>query len=247
MTRVLIGAPVRQKPHIFREYLDSLDRLIIPDGVEVDREFILHGCPEMEPMLRPEDRRSHRAAADTYEVDGSTHVWRQSNFSAVAAMKNELLEHTRAGGYDYFMLVDSDLVLQPETLARLLSRDKHIIAEIFWTAWQEDGSSYGPNCWDYDACTYGAPQGVDRYKEPGVHLTGGTGACILIDKQVLGNPLICYSPLYNVSWTVWEDRAFCIRAAAHGHGIHIDTTCPATHLYREADYQAYKEAQHNAP
>lgn len=245
MTRVLIGAPVRQKPHIFGAYLASLDRLIIPDGVEVDRYFILHGCPELEPTLRPSDGRRLVTATDAYEVDGATHEWRTSNFMAVASMRNALLEQARAGGYDYLWMVDSDLILQPQTLAVLLSRKREIVSEIFWTRWTPD-SEPGPNCWDYDFCSYG-DGGIYRYKTVGIHRTGGTGACILISRDVLEHKCINYAPLYNVSFSGWEDRAFCIRAVAHGYKLWVDTTCPALHLYRETDYQAYKEAQHNAP
>ena len=42
MTRVLIAAPLRQDPKIFREYQKGLDSLIIPDGVSVDRFFVGH-------------------------------------------------------------------------------------------------------------------------------------------------------------------------------------------------------------
>ena len=40
MKKVLIAAPLRQEPKIFREYQKGLDSLIIPDDVKVDR-FLL--------------------------------------------------------------------------------------------------------------------------------------------------------------------------------------------------------------
>lgn len=242
MTKILLGAPVRQKPHIFREYLRSLDRLEIPDGVEVRREFMLHGCPELAEMLRPEDMFCFRRAEDSYDTEGDTHRWQQSNFTAVAEMKNDLLRQAREGGYDYFFLVDSDLILHPQTLARLLGRQKDVTAEIFWTKWSRDGNAIGPNCWDLDFCGYG-PDGVQRYLQPGLHRTGGTGACILISRAVLLDENVSYTPIYNLSFSRWEDRAFCVRAAANGFELWIDTTCPALHLYRQEDYDAYMEGR----
>ena len=44
MKRVLIAAPLRQKVEIFREYQKGLDNLIIPDGVSVDRFFVVNDC-----------------------------------------------------------------------------------------------------------------------------------------------------------------------------------------------------------
>ena len=37
--KILIGSPVRQDEKIFVEYLESLNQLLIPDGVEADALF----------------------------------------------------------------------------------------------------------------------------------------------------------------------------------------------------------------
>ena len=52
MTRVLIAAPLRQDPKIFREYQKGLDSLIIPDGVTADRYFVVNDCDEVIPYIR---------------------------------------------------------------------------------------------------------------------------------------------------------------------------------------------------
>lgn len=242
MTKVLIGCPARQKPHIFREYLQSLRALRLPAGVEVTRRFFLHGCPELAEMLLPEEECRFKEAEDTYETDGTSHKWRLSNFAAVVEMKNSLLQQARDGGFDCFFLVDSDLILHPDTLRRLLSLQKDIVSEIFWTKWEKDQDLVGPNCWDMDMCTYGR-FGFQRFRVPDVHLTGGTGACILLSRKVLETETVNYDPLYNVSFSRWEDRAFCIRAVVNGFPIWIDTTLPATHLYRQEDYEKYMESK----
>ena len=45
MIRVLIAAPLRQEPKIFREYQKGLDSLILPEGVTADRFFVVNDCP----------------------------------------------------------------------------------------------------------------------------------------------------------------------------------------------------------
>ena len=50
--KVLIAAPLRQDPKIFTEYQKGLDSLIIPDGVEVDRYFVVNDCDEVIPYIR---------------------------------------------------------------------------------------------------------------------------------------------------------------------------------------------------
>ena len=55
MTRVLIAAPLRQDPKVFEEYQKGLDRLIVPDGVEADRFFVVNDCWEVVPHIRDAD------------------------------------------------------------------------------------------------------------------------------------------------------------------------------------------------
>ena len=50
--KVLIAAPLRQDPKIFVEYQKGLDGLIIPDGVQVDRYFVVNNCDEVIPYIR---------------------------------------------------------------------------------------------------------------------------------------------------------------------------------------------------
>jgi hypothetical protein len=73
---------------------------------------------------------------------------------------------------------------------------------------------------------------------PGIHETGGTGALILIKREVLEKG-VNYTPIYNVSFSIYEDRASSIRAACAGYQVWIDTTLPARHLYRRSDYEKY--------
>ncbi|NCB52279.1 MAG: glycosyltransferase [Clostridia bacterium] len=236
MTKILIAAPVRQSEKVFREYLESLDRLRIPKDAVVDRAFFLHGCPELRPLLRREDAVFYNSADSDYQAADETHRWSGSALSQVAEMKNALLQLCQSAGYDYIFFVDSDLILHPTTLEVLLGREKDICAEIFWTRWQDGAGELMPNCWDYDF--YSFVDGAARYRKSGCVETGGTGACILISRRVI-DAGVNYDPIKNLPMTQWEDRAFCIRAICAGFDIFIDTTRPARHLYREAEYERY--------
>lgn len=244
MTKILIAAPVRQSEKVFTEYLESLDRLQIPDGTVCDRAFYLHGCPELRELLRPEDTVFYNDRDADYEAAEDTHRWSGAALSEVAGMKNALLELCRTAGYDYIFFVDSDLILHPTTLQVLLSRGKDICAEIFWTRWENGGGELAPNCWDYDF--YSFADGAARYQKSGCVETGGTGACILISRRVI-EAGVNYNPIKNLPMTQWEDRAFCIRAVCAGFDLFIDTTRPARHLYREAEYQRYMEKKARKP
>lgn len=79
------------------------------------------------------------------------------------------------------------------------------------------------------------------FRTPGIYKVGGIGGCNLISRKVI-EAGVNYNPIYNLSWTNWEDRAFCVRAAVHGFSLYLDTNYPAVHLYDEASLKAYEAA-----
>ena len=233
--KILLGVPVHQDPDIFREYLESLDRLEIPKGFVMDRCFYLHNCPELSSMLKDTDIVLFNDRKTVYDTSGKTHNWTEENLTEVARMKNEMIQLCLDGGYDYYFLVDSDIILHPKTLKRLVERGKPIISEIYWTEWVEGTGKYGPNCWELDLIT---TENEEKYRVPALHPVGGTGALILIKREVLEKN-VNYTPIYNVSFSIYEDRAFSIRAACAGYQLYTDSTLPARHLYRRKDYEKY--------
>ena len=225
--KVLIAAPLRQDPKIFREYLESLDRLELPEGCTVDRFFVVNDCPEVIPEIRD---------AEWVEINSENvtiyhnHLWTGELVSRMSKYRNMTIQKALAGGYDYLLSVDTDLVLHPKTLKVLLETGKDIVAELFWT----NGWS---NAWLYDQ--------ADRNNEPewvtpGLYQVGGTGALFLIKRKVL-EAGVDYTPIPNLRKAVFgEDRHFCIRAVCNGFEIWIDTHCLPVHMYPERHYSAYK-------
>lgn len=229
--RILIGAPVRQDETTFKLYLDSL-KALNTEGLEVEFLFMLHDSEHLKEFLNSTDYVEFFADS-AYLKDARTHHWTTENLTDVTLMKNILLV-TASDSYDAFFLVDSDLILHPETLQQLAKADKPIVSNVFWTRWQPNTEEM-PNAWNYDQYSF-LPGELERWKEPGLYPVGMSGACILIKREVI-EAGVNYSPIYNVSHSLWEDRAFCIRAACAGFQIYMDTTYPAKHLYRESDVQ----------
>ena len=224
--RILIAAPLKQEPKIFREYQDSLDRLIIPDGVTVDRFFVVNDCDE----VIPEIRNAEYIVIDTgdrYDKAVNDHIWTSDNLDKMPRLRNACIQRVRDGGYDYLFSIDTDLVLQPETLETLLDADKDIVSEIFWTnGWC--------NAWMYDQSA-----GMKaEWSTPGLYRVGMTGACTLMKAEVF-EAGVDYSPVPNIKSLWGEDRFFCIRAACHGFEMWVDSHFPAEHLFTEQHYQNY--------
>jgi len=227
MNRILIGAPVRQDEETFVKYLKSL-RNLNTEGLQVDFFFILHNSENLAKHLEPQQYELYESNNEYIKND--THVWTNENLKDVIIMKNALIRKALIGKYDYFFLVDSDLILHEDTLQHLIKQEKHIISEIFWTRWTTERDEE-PNAWQYDFYSFHDLDKIKDWRIKGVYEVGGTGACILIKSEVLES-FVNYNPIKNISFSLWEDRAFCIRASVAGFKIYLDTNYPATHLYR---------------
>ena len=99
-----------------------------------------------------------------------------------------------------------------------------------------------PNAWQADFYAFKTEREWEQWREEGLYRVGMTGACILIKNKVLKSG-VNYTPIPNVSHSIWEDRAFCIRAAVHGFEIWLDTTCPPVHLYRPKNKPSKNKAK----
>lgn len=227
MNKILIGAPVRQDEETFIKYLESLKSLNI-EGLEVDYFFILHNSENLAKHLEPKQYEIFQT--DNEYVKNDTHVWTNENLKDVIIMKNALIRKALIDQYDYFFLVDSDLILHEDTLQHLIKQKKPIISEIFWTPWTPEREEE-PNAWMYDFYSFDHLDTLKKWRTKGVYEVGGTGACILIKSEVIES-FVNYNPIKNISFSLWEDRAFCIRASVAGYKIYIDTHYPADHLYR---------------
>ena len=226
MIRVLIAAPLRQDPKIFEEYQKGLDSLIIPDGVSVDRFFVVNDCWEVVPYIRDAE---HVEVNHDEILMYRDHFWTKELVSDMSVYRNMTIRKALEGGYDYLLSVDTDLVLEPHTLEYLLKADKDCVAGLFWT----NGWS---NAWLYDQ--------ADRNNEPewgtpGLYQVGGTGALFLIKRKVL-EAGVDYTPIPNLRKAVFgEDRHFCIRAICNGFEIWVDNHCQPVHLYKNKQYDDY--------
>lgn len=234
MKRILLCAPIHEKEEVFKLYLKHIRKLTIPRDIHLDKLFILHNCESLKEHIEGEEKCIVYNNTNEYKKDEQTHYWEQNNFNDVVFMKNKLIEIMLQGKYDYIFYVDSDLMLHPNTLVDLYNADKDMISEIFWTKWNKNGKDEEmPNCWHYDH--YGIfKHDLDRWRtEKSYFKVGMTGACTLIKRKVL-EAGVNWLAIPNVSMSVWEDRAFCIKATVAGFEIWTSTNYPALHLYRKS-------------
>ena len=249
--RVLLASPVKQHKRILSEFLESLIHL---ETNQVTLDFILiddHNDHTLLSRFALERANVRIVPGDTqsdYLCDESTHYWQEDLIWKVALYKDRVIKIALEEGYDYLFLVDSDLYLNPKTLTHLLTLEKDIVSEVFWTKWKPELIPL-PQVWLEDQYTlYKSRRGKSLSDEeitqktqeflqmlslPGTYKVGGLGACTLISRQALERG-VSFQEIYNLGLT-GEDRHFCIRAAALGLELYADTHYPPFHIYRESE------------
>ena len=232
--KILIAAPVHQDKETFTRYLDSINNQKLEDYVFVNKCFVLDNCKELQELdeLNKEDTLLIINNDNiNYNTTDYTHDWQIDNLQKVANFKNHIIKIALENNFDYVFWVDSDIILHENTLQHLLNQQKDIISEIFWTQWTPEQQEM-PNAWDCDHYTFMQDKIWEQWRNKSVYEVGGTGACILVNTKVYATG-VNYSMIPNVSWSIWEDRAFCIKAQCNGFRIFLDSHYPANHLYRK--------------
>ncbi len=252
--RVLIGSPIHQKPIVLKEFLNSLLRLNVAD-IELDFHLVDDNDDDESSRLLQEFKNmgdhiylQSSGFHDAYIRNDTTHFWNTNLVWKVANFKNLMINRAQTLNYDYLFLIDSDLILHPDTLRHLIGANKDIISEVFWTQWQPE-TMFQPQVWMHDEYNQWEllpgeklqPEEINRrfhefiakMRIPGIYEVGGLGACTLISQHAI-KAGVSYNQIRNISY--WgEDRHFCIRAAALGIPLFVDTHYPALHLYRDSD------------
>lgn len=224
-----------------------IDDNLVPESGELLRQFSLpRGYVEIVPAASVQ--RLSEDGQYNYTRSERTHHWAEAAIWKVAAFKDLILSRALEREYDFVFLVDSDLVLNPVTIVHLIQAEKDIVSEIFWTKWKPNEIEL-PQVWVSDQYRLYHQQRGEKLTEeevsrrtaeflvqlraPGIYPVGGLGACTLISRTALQKG-VSYSEIPNVGF--WgEDRHFCIRAAALGLQLWVDTHFPCYHIYRRSD------------
>ena len=259
MIRILVGSPVRQKPEILRQFLSgfteadtqglTLSFFFVDDNTDGASSALLRDFAQgRDCVIQAGSELLSQTVADSYASDGATHTWDNSAIEKIAAYKDYIIEYAIANAYDYLLFVDSDIVIDRRMILHLLSRNKEIVSNVFWTQWQPNWE-LEPQCFwipspgkqNNSPFAHSTPAEVLRQRRkdffammrvPGIYQVDGLGACTLIKRSALEKG-VRFRSIPNLS-LLGEDRHFCIRAGVLDIPLYFDTVYPAYHIYREA-------------
>jgi len=191
---------------------------------------------------------------EPYLKNQTTHHWNENLVWRVAYNKNLIIDYCKNMDYDYLFLIDSDQVLHPETLIHLISTGKDIVAEIIWTKFFPDTREM-PNVWYWEQYScykrerweqisaeekkHRTLEFLKMLRKPGLYKVGGLAACTLFSQKSLQSG-VSFAPIYNLPY-IGEDRHLCVRAAALGYELFVDTHYPCYHIYREINLEEVTE------
>ena len=233
MKKILITAPLRQDTDVFEAYQEGLDRMEVPEGCEVSRYFVVNDCHEVIPYIRNAEW-VETETGEAYEKTGNDHLWTLDLMRKMSDLRNMTITEMLTGGYDYWLSIDTDIVVDPRTLKTLMDADKDIVSEIFWTM-APNGKEWC-NAWMADQ----AAGMREEWRKPGLYRVGMTGALTLVKRKVF-EAGVDYTPIPNIYQALrGEDRHFCVRAACAGFEMWVDSHCPANHLYTRRLFERYK-------
>jgi hypothetical protein len=252
--RVLIASVTAASPVILTAHLKTV--LAAASNSDADCDFLYLVDPTASEATGwalsdagiPWQHASPKAPDAGYEVREDSHQWTLGAFYWLGAQKESLLAHARAGKYDAIWLLDSDLLVAPDTLASLLACRKPVISSVFWTRWQPSQPAL-PNVWRTH------PYGFDGMGEDGASFlrrlenrelvrVRGLGACTLIRDDALAK--VTFKPVPNLpSDGMWqgEDRSFCLNAEAAHVELWADAWPDIFHAYRPSDEKSVIDVQ----
>lgn len=261
MKKLLIASPIKQRKEVLKLFLKSIRRQEIKSDYEVHYYFIddnddVESKKELE-AFQSNLENVHIKLGDfeieqQYVTNEYTHYWTKSLVWKVAKYKNAILKFALENNFEYVFLIDSDILMHPKTISNLISKNKEVISEIFWTKWTPTSAEL-PQVWCHDHYTQfeiGESESleqlsknevnrrtyefINKLRKPGVYEVGGLGACTLIHKTAIEKG-VNFDKVKNI--TFWgEDRHFCIRASVLGIELYVDTHYPAFHIYRESEF-----------
>lgn len=152
-----------------------------------------------------------------------------------ARARNQIAEISLKYGFDYVLMVDSDIILPNDALVKLLEQPVDICLGVYprknTTTGQTEIFKLGHK--DFvDANN----MNLAEITSPGrMDIKGGGLGCALINTQVfkeLPKPWFYYVQ-YNSGAVLSEDNYFCSQAAKIGKTIQVDTRVICKHLVRK--------------
>jgi len=222
MNPILLAMPLRGRGWALPKVADGLAGLDTK-GLSVKAYFRFEGPANHGFVERVADAHPEWLPLFASEPEPTVRVgrpWKAEGYRHMATVRDRLLAEARFWGASMFS-VDSDIVVRPDTLKRLISHNKPIVSALV----RNHAQAQAYNMMMFDGTRF-TRRGIDRdLHGSGLLSCSLTGACYLIDRSVVWDRDVRYVPDKQ-----GEDAGFCRTATAAGFSIFCDTDSPVAHL-----------------
>jgi len=219
---------VRNRAWILPRYLDCLQKLEYPHR-NLEYCFIINDCTDKTPEILEQFSREVSVPVKLVMFNSGSnfsHLRGTYSFPHLARLRNLLLEEFLKSRCDLLFSLDSDILVEPRTLIRLLEDDCDIVSALVCNGHEiGDETIYNVFKWDKNGrLTY-----LRDFPRDCLFKVDCTGAAYLIKRRVIETYGVRYSAHMGS-----EDIGFCHSAAKQGIEIYCDGRVEAIHVMKES-------------
>ncbi|MFD1095233.1 hypothetical protein [Salegentibacter chungangensis] len=241
MPKILHFTPVRKPADVLELHLRSLIGInkenfsltysFFDDNVDEESSTILEQFVE----------NNKNALLHQFDLEKASNYkgnerWVPQLYQRITLIKNKAIQYFLQHDFDYLFLSDADLIINPDCLKNLVSKQLDFCASVFWTHFKGN-LTYTPNAW-YAKHLGFSKEDLMRFKTPGTYEVDFTGACTLLSRNIL-EAGVSFEKISNIEF-LGEDKHFCIRAAVLGFQAYLNTEYPCFHIYQQSNVQEGK-------
>jgi GT2 family glycosyltransferase len=173
-------------------------------------------------------------------------IRRNYTYHLLAALRNRMLDKCVEINADYLLSCDSDILMRPDTLKRLLEHKEHCISSLVYNGYLHQSVE---EAYKFSNCLrFNADRGIyehvvsKKIAEPFSNIVGTTtvvhftGACILISRELASKARYAY---FNRG----EDEPFCRSARQLGYNVLCDVSMLQAHIMSPHMLLLYRKGQ----
>lgn len=124
MTTLVVGCPVRQRTWIIKQWFEHVEHACRIASVEPIYAFVAdhddETVQELSTLMLVHSRRAVFAWCTEDLTEPDTRKWDHDRFGRMVELRNQLLHLVRQLAPDYFLSLDSDILLHPQVIQSLL-------------------------------------------------------------------------------------------------------------------------------
>jgi hypothetical protein len=228
--KVMIGCPVRNRGWILPDYLQHLQNIKYPRSL-IEYCFIINDCIDNTREILEEFAQNTLTPVRLITANLGN---KQSdlrgvyNLSNLALLRNLLLEEFIESDCQYLLSVDSDILVPPNIISRLIADNCAIVSALVCNGHElKNKSIYNILLRTRD----GKYKHFIDYPHNCLFKIDCTGAAYLIKRKVIESYKIRYSAHSGA-----EDIGFCEAAARQGLEIYCDSRIECVHIMNKEQY-----------